>query len=430
MSALIHQHVTHNRHDPTQKQFANAILGFLRETIPNEWKTFPSPVAIPEEMRRHSDRNLISARRPLEREVIFRQTHPLEQQGMSDFFQADSLNVTIAGQPFPHRIDHLTLVCSGWEHAEVVPGGESFTALTCGLQNALWQLGGVPRDPRTDSLPAAFVTLNPDAREDLRKRFEALCADDGMEPTRNNRGIAHENGSIESRHGHLKVRLEQAQLLRGSRDFEDVEAWRRFVARVIARHNAQRREQVDLERAGLLPLPAKPNCDYDAARIHVTSSGRFVFRKVFDTVPSRLIGYQLNLRADDDRLELFAGNIRTATLPRGRAPDHNNGKHGHVVNHHHVIHRPGTKPGAFANLTYRDAVFPGTEYRRVREALVAAKPVREASRTILDLLWTVTLIWHMNTPVRRNSPSRWIGSLVLATSPVSPGCSYVLGRKR
>ena len=194
------------------------------------------------------------------------------------------------------------------------------------------------------------------------------------------------------------------------------------------------RERADIpqggERAGLLPLPVKPNCDYDAARIHVTSSGRFVFRKVFDTVPSRLIGYQLNLRADDDRLELFAGNIRTETLPRGRAPDHNNGKHGHVVNHHHVIHRPGTKPGAFANLTYRDAVFPGTEYRRVREALVAAKPVREASRTILDLLWTVTLIWHMNTPVRRNSPSRWIGSLVLATSPVSPGCSYVLGGKR
>ena len=167
----------------------------------------------------------------------------------------------------------------------MVPGGESFTALACGLQNTLWQLGGVPRDPRTDSLPAAFATLNPDAREDLRKRFEALCADDGMEPTRNNRGIAHENGSIESRHGHLKVRLEQALLLRGSRDFEDVEAWRRFVARVIARHNAQRREQVDLERAGLLPLPAKPNCDYDAARIHVTSSGRFVFRKVFDRSP-------------------------------------------------------------------------------------------------------------------------------------------------
>ena len=42
--ALIHQHVAHNRHDTTQKQFANAILGFLRETIPNEWKTFPSQV--------------------------------------------------------------------------------------------------------------------------------------------------------------------------------------------------------------------------------------------------------------------------------------------------------------------------------------------------------------------------------------------------
>lgn len=292
------------------------------------------PVAILEEMQgRYPDRDLASTRRTLERrvrawraehgpdrEIIFRQTHPLGQQGMSDFFKADSLEVTIAGQPFPHRIYHFTLVSSGWEHAEVVLGGESFTALACGLQNALWQLGGVPREHRTDSLSAAFANLKADAREDLRKRFDALCTDYGMEPTRNNRGIAHENGSIESRHGHLKVRLEQALLLRGSKDFEDVEAWRRFVAQIIARHNAKRRDQVDLERAELQPLPTRRSCDYDAARIRVTSSSGFVFRKVFYTVPSRLIGYELNLRAYDDRLELFLGSTRIETLPSVMAP--------------------------------------------------------------------------------------------------------------
>ena len=104
------------------------------------------PITIFEEMiRRHPERDLGSARRTLERrvrlwkarfgpqqEVIFRQEHPPGRQGMSDFFDANSLAVTIAGEPLAHRIYHFTLVYSGWEHAEVVLGGESFTALASG----------------------------------------------------------------------------------------------------------------------------------------------------------------------------------------------------------------------------------------------------------------------------------------------------------
>jgi len=155
--------------------------------------------------------------------VIFRQSHPPGREGMSDFFDARALGVTIAGVPLAHRIYHFTLVHSGWEHASVVLGGESYTALAGGLQNALWLLGGAPRKHRTDSLSAAFTNLDRDAREDLRTRYDALCADYGMEATRNNRGIAHENGSIESRHGHLKTRLEQALLLRSSHDFDELD---------------------------------------------------------------------------------------------------------------------------------------------------------------------------------------------------------------
>ena len=61
---------------------------------------------------------------------------------MSDFFEARDLAITVAGAVLTHRIYHFTLVYSGWEHAEVVLGGESYTALASGLQNALWQLGG------------------------------------------------------------------------------------------------------------------------------------------------------------------------------------------------------------------------------------------------------------------------------------------------
>ena len=40
LCAVMHQCVTHNRHYTTQKQFANAVLRFFRQTLPNEWKTF------------------------------------------------------------------------------------------------------------------------------------------------------------------------------------------------------------------------------------------------------------------------------------------------------------------------------------------------------------------------------------------------------
>jgi transposase InsO family protein len=72
------------------------------------------------------------------------------------------------------------------------------------------------------TLPAAVAeiafhnTLDRGAQEDLTRRYEALCAHYGMEPTRNNRGVAHVNGSIESPHGHLKQAIEDALLLRGS----------------------------------------------------------------------------------------------------------------------------------------------------------------------------------------------------------------------
>ena len=46
---------------------------------------------------------------------------------------------------FDHRLYHFRLAFSGFEHAHVVLGGESFVALAEGLQNALWALGGVPR---------------------------------------------------------------------------------------------------------------------------------------------------------------------------------------------------------------------------------------------------------------------------------------------
>ena len=128
--------------------------------------------------------------------MIFRQVHEPGRMGLSDFTDMADLLVTIAGVLLDHRLHHFRLACSGFEHAHVILGGESYIALAEGLQNALWALGGAPRNHRSDSLSAAFRNLDADAREDLTRRYDALCAHYGMEPTRNNRGVAHENGSI------------------------------------------------------------------------------------------------------------------------------------------------------------------------------------------------------------------------------------------
>ena len=75
-----------------------------------------------------------------------------------------------------------------------------------------WALGGAPHEHRSDSLSAAFRNLDRNAREDLTVRYDALCAHYGMEPTRNNTGVAHENGSVESSHGCIAVRCLRRRL--------------------------------------------------------------------------------------------------------------------------------------------------------------------------------------------------------------------------
>jgi transposase InsO family protein len=229
-----------------------------------------------------------------ERKVIFRQAHPPGQQGLSDFTDMAELGVSIAGEALAHRLYHFTLAHSGWEYAEPVLGGESFTALAAGLQNALWSLGGAPAEHRTDSLSAAFRNLEADARQDLTHRYEALCRHYGMTASRNNPGLAHENGSIESPHGHLKRAIEQALVLRGTRDFASLDAYRAWLAELVGRRNARRHKALELERPRLRALPPRRTTDYDEATVTVTASGGFVLRKVFYTVPSRLIGHRLS----------------------------------------------------------------------------------------------------------------------------------------
>jgi len=354
-------------------------------------------VAIFDEMqRRHPDLSA-GARRTLERrirswravhgadqEVIFRQVHEPGRMGLSDFTDMADLGVTIAGSALDHRLYHFRLAYSGFEHVHVILGGESYVALAEGLQNALWALGGAPLEHRSDSLSAAFRNLDQDAREDLTRRYDALCAHYGMQPTRNNRGVAHENGAIESAHGHLKKTLHDALLMRGTGDFDDLVSYRHFVDEMVSRKNAHHAKRIDAERPALQLLPGQRTCDYEETVVTVTSSGGFTLRKVFYTVPSRLIGHRLRVRLYDDRLAVFIGGTLLMTLNRGRATA--SGKRDHVVDYRHVIHALRRKPMALLNLVYRDQLFPRDAYRLTFDRLLDKLPERSACRLMVDLL--------------------------------------------
>jgi transposase InsO family protein len=379
------------RPDPLVSIFDPEIVPMLQAT------SGLRAIAIFEEMQRRHPELPDGVRRTLERrirhwralngqdrEVIFRQVQEPGRMGLSDFTEMGDLAVRVSGVELDHRLYHFRLACSGFEHVHVILGGESYVALAEGLQNALWTLGGAPREHRSDSLSAAFRNLDRDAREDLTSRYDALCAHYRMEPTRNNRGVAHENGGIESAHGHLKHSIRDALLMRGTMDFEDLGAYRSFIDEIIGRKNARNIKRIDAERTVLQALPDTRTADYEEELVYVTSSGGFVLRKVFYTVPSRLIRHRLRSRLYDDRVELFVGGTRVLSLVRGRPG--RDGKHGHVVDYHHVIHALRRKPMALLNLVYRDQLWPREAYRHMFDCLCDRQSDRSACKLMVELL--------------------------------------------
>lgn len=317
-----------------------------------------------------------------EREVFFAQAHPPGRLGLSDFTHATALQVTIAGAALIHMLYQFALAFSGWRYVELVLGGESFVALSSGLQNAVWMMGGVPEEHRTDSLSAAYN--NSAEHELLTKRYEGLCVDYGMRPSRNNLGVSHENGSIESRQGSLKHTMDQALLLRGHRDFPDLDAYRRFVVETFARLNARVARKFTIERGLLKALPVRRSTDFEEVDARVTKYSTMTVKKVLYTAPSRLVGQRLKVRVYSDKLEGWLGNVCVLELRRGQ-PDATSGR-GKVVDYRHLLPALKRKPGALARSALRDELFPRTEYRLMWVQLKEQLPEAAACRLMVGLL--------------------------------------------
>jgi len=318
-----------------------------------------------------------------DKEVMFRQAQEAGRQGLSDFTKLKDVTVTIAGEPLEHRLYHFRLAYSGWSHVTVVLGGESFSALAEGLQEALWRLGGAPLEHRTDSLSAAFKNLSAEARKDLTERYEALCAHYGMAATRNNRGVSHENGAVESPHGHIKRRIVQALLLRESGDFPSVEDYRLWLDALMGRFNRRCSEALAIEREKLQALPARRTTDYSEQVVPVTTSATIEVKRVLYSVPARLIGERLRLHIFDDRIEAFIGATRAITLPRVYAVNHERAR---CIDYRHLIGALARKPQAFRYSRLREDLLPNTTYRAIWQHIDGHLEARAACKRIVGIL--------------------------------------------
>ena len=224
------------------------------------------------------------------------------------------LRVTIAGVPFAHMLYHFVLAFSRWEYVEVVEGGESFEALVRAAERAVAGRR-LPREHRSDSLSAAFKNLQERRTSPCAMRH--LLDHYGMAGTRNNRGLSHENGSVESSHRYLKEAVDQALLLRGHRDFDDRAAYEGFVREVVMRRNRRNAAAFRIEREHLQDLPERRTTDFVEEEARVTRCGTFTVRGILYSAPSRLIGHRLKVRLYSDRLDCYLSGALVHSMPRG-----------------------------------------------------------------------------------------------------------------
>jgi transposase InsO family protein len=342
-----------------------------------------------------------------QKEVIFRQTHLPGQLGLSDFTHP-KIMITIRGKVLTHLLYHFRLVFSKWSYMKVILGGESYTALTEGLQEALWRLGGAPLTHRTDSLSAAFKNLSSHQRKDITQQYEAFCQHYQMRPTRNNPGKSHENGAIESPHGHLKRRIRQALLIRGSHDFKSLADYQAFIDNVVQTHNRRNATQIVIEKEVLQSLPDHTTQDFTELVVRVTSSSTICVRRVTYSVPSRFCGETLRIHLYDDRLCCYLGNTPVITLDRVRL---NGKKRARCIDYRHVIDSLVKKPGAFRYSQIREDLLPNAQYQKIWHHIDQTYPGKTAAKLMVKLLYlasktdevaladTVLAQIHQNQPI-------------------------------
>jgi len=313
------------------------------------------------------------------REIFFPQVREPGQSMQFDWTHARELEVTIAGAAFDHLLTHAVLPYSNWEWA--VPClSESVLSLKRGAQEALWALGGVPAQFQTDQSSTATHTLKRgQAKRGFNEEYLALCKHLGTQPCTIQVRCPDQNGDVESAHAHLKRRLRNHLILRGSRDFGTEADYAAFVAKICTGANALRQGKLEEERPHLKALPPQRFPEFQEVNARVSGAGLMRIKEAPYSVPSQLVGTILRACVTENEVAIFRGSDFVVRHPRaiGKTPR---------VDYRHVVHSLVRKPGAFRHCVYREQLFPDLVFRQAYDRLKAHEERRADARYLQVLL--------------------------------------------
>jgi hypothetical protein len=311
------------------------------------------------------------------KEVFFAQVHHPGRLAASDFTHCTDLAVTIKGSPFVHMIYHFVLTYSNWETGTIC-FSESLESLSEGLQNALWELGGVPAMHRTDRLTAA-VQPGVEGPESFKRRYQALLSHYGLQGHAIQAGKGNENGDAEQSHHQFKRALDQALMMRGSRDFSSRDSYWGFVRQLFGQQNAPRAARLEEEVALLRPLPSHRLEACKRLPVRVERGSIIKVQGNVYSVASRLIGERVEARLYAEHVEVWYAQKLREKMPRLR------GRGKHRIDYRHVIDWLVRKPGAFTDYRYREEMFPSSHFRMAYDELRQRQPTR-ADKEYLRIL--------------------------------------------
>ena len=182
-----------------------------------------------------------------------------------------------------------------------------------------------------------------------------------MSARRNNPGKGNENGSVEKSHDLFKTAVNQALLIRGSREFVDLEAYKMFLEALVTKRNLERSNKLAEEYKLLNLLPSKP---YIYTELKEASVNKFSLIRINNcnySVPSKYIGNKLDAVISYDEISLYYQDQLMLSMPKIVA--------GNQINYIHVIDNLIKKPGAFKNYKYRESLYPHPVYKQTYELL-------------------------------------------------------------
>jgi transposase len=315
-----------------------------------------------------------------EKEIYFDQNRTPGECMQLDWTDMNGLNIFVAGEHYLHKLAHLVLPYSNYEGA-IRCRSESILAIKKVLAHFLYSLNSTPAILQVDNSSAATHQIKRTGSErDFNDELVSIANYYGFSLRSTNISCPNENGDVESMNGHIKRRITQAMLLRGSSSFESMDDYDTFLRTVFDKANKTRLIKLEEELKVMKEIPKNPLPEYQEMYVTVRSGSTVNIKKVTYSVPSRLIGSSLKAKIFENEITLYNGADLVHEMPRVL------GDRGQVIDYRHIIHSLVRKPGAFKNYRFRAELYPTEVFRHAFDKLVSVHGDRNGCLEYLRIL--------------------------------------------